>query len=143
MSPDFLTGKWVFTFEESLNESSDLVESAQTKFVAQGFQQVQRADYLHAFVPVVKFTSIQVFLANVALYDLENYPTDVVIAFFNGFSDNEVNMEIPHNIGHNSETGELCKLNEPLYGLKQAPLLCIEKTDLYLFLELNFKKLSG
>ena len=43
---------------------------------------------------------------------------DVVIAFLNGFLEDEVYMEIPQGFPEVSDPSKVCKLNKTLYRLK-------------------------
>ncbi len=51
-------------------------------------------NYEETYAPVVKFTSVRVMLATVALNDLELHQTDVVNAFLHGDIDKDIYMEV-------------------------------------------------
>jgi hypothetical protein len=61
--------------------------------VAKGYSHVHGVDYEEIFVPVVKFTSIRILLAIVALLDLKLHQMDVVTAFLNGDLNEDIFME--------------------------------------------------
>ncbi len=64
------------------------------RIASKGCCQVRRVDYGETYTPVVKFTSVRVMLAIVAVQDLELDKMDV-IAFLNGDLDKDVYMEVP------------------------------------------------
>jgi hypothetical protein len=67
--------------------------------VAKGYSQVHGVDYEETFAPVVKFTSVRILLAIVALFALELHQMDVVTAFLNGDLNEEIFMEQPEGFG--------------------------------------------
>jgi hypothetical protein len=54
------------------------------RFIAKGYKQKHKIDFSNTFVPVVKFISIRVLLAIIAIRDLEVYQVDFKSAFLNG-----------------------------------------------------------
>lgn len=60
------------------------VETPKVRIVAMGCLQVHGVDYTETFAPVVKLTSIRMFLVTVAVMDLETGQMDVITAFLNG-----------------------------------------------------------
>ncbi len=81
-------------------------------------------DYGETYAPVVKFTSIRIMLATVAIQDLELHQMDVVTAFLHGDLDkNILILEVPDGFKDPSHPNLVCKLLKALYGVKQAPRL--------------------
>jgi Reverse transcriptase (RNA-dependent DNA polymerase) len=88
--------------------------------VAKGYSQVHGVDCEETFAPVVKFTSVRILLAIVALLDLELHQMDVVTAFLKCELNEELFMEQPEAFGV-EDSSKVCKLVKSLYGSKQAP----------------------
>ena len=72
--------KWIFKRKEGIPG----VESTRNKarFVERGFDQEKGIDFNEVFSLVVRYTSIRILLALVALYDLELEQLDVKTVFF-------------------------------------------------------------
>ena len=88
--------------------------------------QQQGIDYSETFAPVVRYDSLRVFLAVVAVQDLELEQFDVQTAFLYGELEEEIFMEIPEGVRSDEATSEsaqerVCSLTKSLYGLKQSP----------------------
>lgn len=120
---------YVFTLKES---------GPKARIVAKGCRQVHGVDYGETYAPVVKFTSVRVMLATVAVHDLELHQMDVVTAFLHGELDTDIYMEIPAGFRTPSRQSLVCKLLKALYGLKQAPRLWHAKIDTFLITDLSF-----
>ena len=120
---------YVFTLKDS---------GPKARIVAKGCRQVHGVDYGETYAPVVKFTSVRVMLATVAVNDLELHQMDVVTAFLHGDIDKDIYMEVPGGFKDPSRPDLVCKLRKALYGLKQAPRLWHAKIDAFLIDELRF-----
>lgn len=114
------------------------VDSPKVRIVAMGCLQVHGVDYTETFAPVVKLTSIRIFLATVAVMDLETGQMDVVTAFLNGDLDEDIYMEVPDGFKDPKRPDLVCKLRKALYGLKQAPRQWYAKIHEFLVNDLGF-----
>jgi hypothetical protein len=98
-------------------------ERFKARLVAHGFTQIFGIDYREMFVPVVKFTSLQVMFAVTAYYGLTIYHMDIVTAFLNTELDKEIcvarPLGLPLKLGAHGDEMVL-HLQKSLYGLKQA-----------------------
>ncbi len=79
-----------------------------------GSRQVHGVDYGETYAPVVKFTSVRVMLATVAVQDLELHQMDVVTAFLHGNLDKDIYMEVPAGFKDPSRPNLVCKLLKTL-----------------------------
>ncbi len=71
-------------------------------------------DYGETYAPVVKFTSVRVMLATVAINDIELHQMDVVTAFLHGDIDKDIYMEVPAGFKDPSRSDIVCKLRKAL-----------------------------
>ncbi|KAG8478350.1 hypothetical protein CXB51_028073 [Gossypium anomalum] len=65
------------------------------RLVGKGYSQVLGVDFIDVFSPVVKHSSIQVFLSIVAMHDLELEQLDVKTAFLHGELKEDIYMQQP------------------------------------------------
>jgi hypothetical protein len=121
--------KWIYKTTEVESDSGKIDVKHK---VAKGYSQVHGVDNEEIFTPVVKFTSVRILLAIVALLDLELNQMDVMTAFLNGDLNEEIFMEQPEGFGA-EDSSNVCKLVNSLYGLKQAPRQWHSKIDGFLF----------
>jgi hypothetical protein len=131
--------KWIFKAKEIETDSGDIDVKYKARLVAKGYSQVHGFDYEETFAPVVKFTSIRIPFAIVALRDLELHQMDVVTAFLNDDLNGEIFMEQPEGFGV-EDSSKACKLVKSLYGLKQAPRQWHAKIDGFLVGVLGFSR---
>ena len=108
--------KWVF--KRKLNADGS-IERYKARLVIKGFYQKLGIDYNSVFAPVVRASTVRLFLTLVACYDLECHSLDIKNAFIQGSVDEEIYMRQPD--GYDDGSGRVCKLDKSLYGLKQAP----------------------
>ena len=91
------------------------------RLVAKGFSQKEGVDFNEIFSPVVRHTSIRVFLAIVANQDLELEQLDVKTAFLHGRLEENILMKQPEGFEFQGKERHVCQLQRSLYGLKQSP----------------------
>src|SRR5579859_1806444 len=63
------------------------------RFVARGFSQIYRVNYLDTYAPIVKLALIRILLTIAAIFELEIHQMDVVTAFLAGNLEEEIFME--------------------------------------------------
>ncbi|CAM8938448.1 unnamed protein product [Rhodiola kirilowii] len=107
------------------------------RLVAKGFTQKEGIDYHEIFAPVVKFKTIRIMLALVAINDLELEQLDVKTAFLHGELDEQIYMKQPPGFVDKKYPEHACYLKKSLYGLKQSPRLWYKRFDSYV-LQLGF-----
>jgi Reverse transcriptase (RNA-dependent DNA polymerase) len=142
-SRNIVSCKWIYKTKEVETDSGAIEIKYKARLVAKGYSQVHGVDYEETFAPVVKFTSVRILLAIVALLDLELHQMDVVTAFLNGDLNEEIFMEQPEGFGA-EDSSQVCKLAKSLYGLKQAPRLAngMQKSTDFLLEYLDFRETS-
>ena len=106
-----------FVFKVKMKDGR--VDRFKSRLVVDGSKQVSCIDYTNNFAPVVKHTTVRMFLAIAAILSMCVYQLDVESAFIYAPLHEDVYMH-PHpamNIPH----GHCVKLLKSLYGLKQSP----------------------
>ena len=112
---NIVTSKWVFKVKMNMDGTLDKLKA---RLVARGFSQVQGIDYQDTFAPTVKFDTLRLFLALVALEDLECHQVDVNNAFTESMLKEDIYMSPPP--GLDLAPGRKLHILRSLYGLKQA-----------------------
>ena len=112
---NIVTSKWVFKSKMHTNGSLDKLKA---RVMARGFSQMHSINYEDIFAPTVKFDTLHVFLALIALEDLECHQVDVNNAFTESFLKKTIYMASPPGVDVTSDHA-LCILCS-LYGLKQT-----------------------
>ncbi len=92
-----------------------------TRFVAQGFSQVEGLDFGKTFIFIARLEAIRIILAFAASKGFKLYQMDVKSAFLNGVIQEEVFVRQPPGFESPKYPGRVYKLSKALYGLKQAP----------------------
>ena len=121
-----LNSIWVF---KVIKDEEGNVKRFKARLCAEGCEQKHGIDYTETFAPVVRYDSIRVLLAWVAMHDLEIKTFDVCTAFLYGELDHTIYMkvptgvEIPNSVKNKFKNIEsvVLLLIKSIYGLKQAP----------------------
>jgi len=127
--------KWVFKKKVDGSRPKGLRYKA--RLVAKGFSQVQGVNFNEVFSPVVKHTSIQVFISLVAIKDLEFEQLDVIIAFLHGDLEEQIYMKQSESFEVVGKENHVCFLKKSLYGLKQSPQQWYKKFESFM-VSINF-----
>lgn len=135
---NILSSRWVFRKKNMPGPHGGQTVKHKARLVTRGFQQKYGIDYEETFAPVVKFSTLRLFLALVAAENLELHQMDVKTAFLNGELEEEIFMEQPEGCEDKSHPDFVCKLLKALYGLKQAPRQWFAKINAF-FCELGFE----
>src|SRR3984885_5518671 len=109
-----IKNRWVFDIKSDGRKKARLV--------AKGFSQVEGIDYDEIFSPVVRFETVRMMLALVALKDWHISGLDVKTAFLYGDLDEELYMEQPEGFKIPGQQHKVMRLKRAIYGLKQAAL---------------------
>lgn len=124
--------KWVF--KRKLNADGS-IERYKARLVIKGFYQREGIDYNAVFAPVVRASTVRLFLSLVARFDLVCHSIDIKNAFIQGAVEEMIYMQQPD--GYDDTSGLVCILNKSLYGLMQAPRVW-NKTLTAFFMFLGF-----
>lgn len=108
--------KWVF--KRKLNADGS-IERYKARLVIKGFYQKEGIDFNAVFAPVVRASTVRLFLSIVACFDMECHSIDIKNAFIQGTVAESIYMRQPP--GYDDGSGCVCILSKSLYGLKQAP----------------------
>mmetsp|Transcript_25719 Transcript_25719/g.48242 ORF Transcript_25719/g.48242 Transcript_25719/m.48242 type:complete len:863 (-) Transcript_25719:324-2912(-) len=106
-----------FVYKIKMKEGK--VERYKSRLVVNGSQQIYGVDVGETFAPVVKYTTLRVFLAIVAVYCMCVHQVDVESAF--PYADLEEIVYMHPHPEMKVPKGHCLRLLKNLYGLKQAP----------------------
>jgi hypothetical protein len=95
------------------------IERYKSRLVVDGSKQVRGVDFAASFAPVVRYTTLRVFLSIAAVYNMQVHQLDVESAFVYAPLYEEVYMHA-HPVMH-IPRGYCLLLRKSLYGLKQSP----------------------
>jgi hypothetical protein len=112
---NLVTSKWVFTAKYNTDGS---LQKLKARLVARGFLQKYGVDFEDTFAPTVRFDTLRLFFAMVAMHDLECHQVDVNNAFTESDLREDIYMKPPPGVSINP--GLALKVLRSLYGLKQA-----------------------
>lgn len=108
--------KWVY--KTKTDASGDV--KFKSRLVAQGFSQKFGVDYDEVFAPVVKSTTLRMFLTKAGKDNMCVHHVDVKTAFLNAELEENIFMRQPKGYISKDFPSHVYKLNKSLYGLKQA-----------------------
>jgi len=91
-------------FKKKLNSHRNHLKF-KTQIIAQGFLQMPGLDFIKMFSLVVKFITLQIFLALTVFLDLELHQVDVIGVYFQGNLDKEIYMKVPNGLAEKYGNG--------------------------------------
>ena len=110
------------------------IEKFKARLVAKGFKQKYGIDYTETFSPVVKYVTLRMIIAIIAIIAITKYfdwpldQLDVVTAFLYGVMKEQVFCVIPEGVEMDGDFNCL-ELVKAIYGLKQASRVWNETFD--------------
>lgn len=107
--------------KDAVSNSGFKTKKCKVRLVTRGFQQLQSIEQDGTFAPVVKFSTLRIFLALFGYKDLELHQMDVRCRFLNVDLGEEIFVTHPEGFVHSERAYLLCKLTKTLYRSKQAP----------------------
>ena len=112
---NIVTSKWVFKPKLHSNDSLDKLKA---RLMTRGFSQVYSVDFEGIFASTFRFDTLCLFLAIVALKDLECHMIDVNNAFTETILKEDIYMAPLSEVNISSD--KAFRVLRSLYGLKQA-----------------------
>ena len=76
-----ISTKWIF--KNKTDEDSEIIRN-KSRFMSQGYTQVEGVDFDESFAPVARLESIRILLSIACTMDFKLYQMDVKCAFLNG-----------------------------------------------------------
>lgn len=131
-----IDNKFVYMIKTGQNGEN---ERYKARLVARGFQQRKEIDYQEVFAPVVRYETVRILLAIVAIEDMEIIQFDVKTAYLYGKIDADIYMRQPVGYKDTERPNKVCKLKRALYELKQAGR-CWNRKFVNLLRSLGFKQ---
>ena len=130
-----------FLYKKKFGADGELLKF-KVRLVVDGSRQQAGLDYTETYAPVVKMTTMRLFLSICAFEDLEIHQMDVPTAFLRGDPlKEEIYMMQPPGFHTPDTAGLVCLLIKPLYGLKQAPRNWNRRLDRF-FQQIGFTRLQ-
>jgi len=121
--------KWIF--KNKSYEHGTVVRN-KTRFVAQGYTQIEGIDFDETFAQVARLETIRILLSIACHLGFKLYQLDVKSAFLNGILQAEVYVEQSKGFQDPHHSHHVYKLKKALYGLKQSPRAWYERLTKYL-----------
>ncbi len=112
---NIITSKWVFKLKMHVDDSLDKLK---TRLVIKDFFQIHEVNYKNTFASIIKFDTLQVFLAIMIMKDLELHQVDVNNAFTELFLKKIIYMSSSSEMKVKSNC--ILKVLQSLYDFKQA-----------------------
>ena len=109
---------WVFIVKVNPDGS---IARLKGHLIAKGYAHTYGVDYSYTFSPIVKLTSIRLFISLAATHGWDLHQPDIKNVFLHGDIAKKVYMEQPPEFVAQGEIGRVCHLKKSLYGLKQSP----------------------
>ncbi len=118
-----LPGKWVL---DQKFDPNGIWMKNRARWVVCGNKEKAVYEWFEVFSAVAHLTSLRLFLAVVAIQDLECHAFNIVTAFLNANIPPGFNIYIRQPSGFEDGSGRACKLKKALYGLRLSPILWLE-----------------
>ena len=96
------------------------LDKLKARIVAKGFTQREGIDYEETFSPTVRFESVRLMVAAIAVGKMHTHQMDVTTAFLYASLEEEVYMELLEGMEGYGTPGKVARLWKANYGLKQA-----------------------
>jgi hypothetical protein len=106
-------------FKNKQGEDGEVVRN-KTRFVAQGYSQIERLDFGETFAPIAHLEAIRILLVFAASKGFKLYQMDVKSIFLNSVIQEEVYVRQPPGFESPKYLDRVYKLSKALYGLKQV-----------------------
>lgn len=110
--------KWVYRIKRNTNGT---INRYKARLVTKGFHQQPSIDFFETFSPMMKPTTIRLFLTIALNYKWAIRQLDVESAFLHGDLFGEVYMALPQGYKDPLFPNHVCRMHKSIYGLKQAP----------------------
>lgn len=124
--------------KDALPEEGNKAATIKLGLATRGFQQIHGVDYNETFAPIIKFTTLCLYLGVVAAGDLDLHQVDDETAIPNGDQAEKFYREQPEGCIDASSSGHACELKNALYGPRQAPRQWYSKINDFLIRQLGF-----
>ncbi len=112
---NIVISKWVFKSKMHVDDSFDKLK---IRLVIRDFFQIHEVDYKNTFTSIIKFDTLQVFLAIATMKDLELHQVDVNNAFTESFLKEIIYIFSSSEMKVKSDC--VLRVLRSLYNLKQA-----------------------
>lgn len=109
--------QWTFRVKK---DNLGAINKYKSRFVAQGFMQIEGLSYNETFSPTIRFTTIRLILALACRDNLELHHIDIKGAYLNSKLKDDIYMHQHEGFITKGQEHLICKLNKSIYGLKQS-----------------------